>query len=263
VIDQVDIAAELRGLEGDKVPFHVPSTRIGKIMEKDFASAKKRLHDRGFNDHFIWHFIRRSEVPSRKTIKNHLSNFGIDTNCKTPEIMYLHLRWIFFYLIQLMQGLASIHREDNEFARKLGTEWAQISKNFKDSREDFYLHGYLVGRASKYINDPDAWVAAIAAKQSEMASKAGKGNKGKIRSPASKAILLAFEHGHTTGKEVRKFFNECPIFDEIDVDIELNDEGPERLYRFCGLDESKDTELSEKAIDVRVSQLKRKFLNNS
>jgi len=233
VIDQVDIAAELRGSEGDKVPFHVPSTRIGKIMEKDFASAKKRLHDRGFDDHFIWHFIRRSEVPSRKTIKNHLGNFRIDPNCKTPEIMYLHLRWIFFYLIQLMQGLVSIHREDNEFACKLGTEWTQIPKNFKDSREDFFLHGYLVGRASKYINDPDAWVAALVAKQSKMASIAGKGKKGFISSPASKAILLAFDYGHLKGKKVRQFFDDNPILDEIGVDIEFIDDGEERIYRFC------------------------------
>ena len=181
MIDPIEVAANLRGSEGDKVRFHVPATRICKMMEKHFDEAFQWLHDRGFDDHFIWTCITRSEVPTRKTIKKHLGNFVIDPDPRAPEVMYWHLRWIFFYLTQLMQGMESIHREDSDFGRKFGKKWTQIPKHFKDRREDFFLHGYLVGMASKYINDPDALVEARAASQSKMASKAGRG----VSSPLS------------------------------------------------------------------------------
>ena len=50
---------------------------------------------------------------------------------------------------------------------------------------------------------------------------------------------------------------------KFDVDIEVIDDGQKMAYRFCGLDESKDRTLSEEEVNVRVSQLKKEYLEGN
>ena len=220
--------------EGDKVAFNISAERIGELLKKDFEAAKERLHDRGFPDKFIWHYIKRGEAPSRDAIRNHLSLFDIDFNEKFPEILYKHVRRIFFYLIHVIRAITIIHREDDAFSQEMGSLYVDIPETFKDNRENYFFQGYVVGKASKWINDPDKLAAAIQDRKSRQASKAGKGKKGVITSPATKAILLALDYGFLTGKKVRQFFDENMILDEIEVDIETIETEEGRKYRFFG-----------------------------
>ena len=153
-------------------------------------------------------------------------------------------------------------RDDEDAMQELGDlNVTEVSTT--ETRANYLLLGYFLGQSGSAIHQPDKFLRKLSERLSAKMAKAGAANRGKVRSPATKAILLAFKFGHATGEPVCRFFDSNSYLDEVDVDIELDDSGEERMYKFRGLHPDKDTTLSVRDISVRVSQLKKNYLTDN
>ncbi len=236
--------------------------RLSELMIVDFRATMSKLNQAGFDEADVWNLIEGGNLPNLERLQDYFERREPKKKPKYFRYRAIQYRQIFAYLIHLQRGLRQVLRDDEDAMQELGDlNVTEVSTT--ETRANYLLLGYFLGQSGSAIHEPDKFLKVLSEGLSARMRRAGEKKKGVVTSPATKAINLALEYGHTTGKKVRLFFNETPILDAIDVDIELIDEGQERLYRFCGLDESKDTELSEKEIDVRVSQLKKEYLQGN
>lgn len=240
--------------------------RMGHLMARDFRITIAKLAQKGFEDEFIWDLVDRAELPNSCVIEKH---FKQQVGEKEPEDIAFQMavtRMMFAYLIQTQKALCQVLRNDEQFLQSVSDVYLEdLKKKEKenDTRASYLLQGYFLGQASVSIHNPEKFLDLMAERHSTRMSHAGSGKKGVVTSPASKAILLAFDHGYMTGEPVCHFFDGNSFLDEIDVEIELDDSGEERIYRFRGLDPPNITELSASHISVRVSQLKKKRQTNN
>ena len=242
----------------DRAAWGISNEKMSQKMIMDFRRTISGLTDRGFDNDFIWETIDHVVIPSMRTIRGHFKDRS--TNQKPDKLAFdiAVTRTMFAYLIQMQRALCHVLREDVEFLKTVSPNYLKDLEATNVSTASILFQGYFLGQASN-AQRPEDFLNMMSQRHSARMSEIGKKKKGVITSPASKAILLAFDYGHMTGSKVRRFFDGSPTLDEIDVDIELNDTRDVRTYRFLGIDESKDTELTEAEIDVRVSQLKKNY----
>ena len=231
--------------------------RLSELMIADFRATMSKLNQAGFDEADVWNLIEGGNLPTLGTLQDYFEQREPKKKLKYFRYRAAQYRHIFAYLIHLQRGLCQVLRDDKEVMQELGDlNVTEIGST--ETRANYLLLGYFLGQSGSVIHQPDKFLTRLSERLSAKMAKAGAANRGKVRSPATKAILVAFEHGHATGNPVCRFFDNNSYLDEIDVEIELDDSGEERMYKFRGLDPGKDTTLSASDISVRVSQLKNK-----
>jgi len=226
-------------------------------MVADFRATMSKLNQAGFDEADVWNLIEGGNSPTLGALQDYFEQREPKKKLKYFRYRAVQYRHIFAYLIHLQRGLCQVLRDDKDAMQELG-DLNVTEVNSTETRANYLSLGYFLGQSGSVIHQPDKFLNKLSKRFSAKMAKVGAANRGKVRSPATKAILLAFKHGHATGNPVCRFFDDNSCLDEIDVDIELDDSGEERMYIFRGLDPKKDTTLSASDISVRVSQLKNK-----
>lgn len=229
---------------------------LSELMVADFRATMSKLNQAGFDEADVWEMVEGGNLPNLAHLQDYFRGREPKKKSKYIRFRAAQYRQIFAYLTYLHRGLRQVLRDDEGVIRELGElNVSEVSST--ETRANYLLLGYFLGQSGAAIHEPEKFLKRMSERFSAKMAKAGSANKGKVRSPVTKAILLAFEYGHLTGGPVCRFFDGNSSLDEIDVDIELDDSGEERIYRFCGLDPGKDKSLSATGIGIRVSQLKK------
>ena len=234
--------------------------RMSELMIADFRATMSKLNQAGFDEADVWNLIDGGNLPNLERLQDYFERREPKKKPKYFRYRAIQYRQIFAYLIHLQRGLCQVLRDDKDAMQELGDlNVTEVSTT--ETRANYLLLGYFLGQSGSAIHAPDDFLRILSERLSAKMAKAGAAKRGKVRSPATKAILHAFKMGHATGEPVCRFFDSNSYLDEIDVEIELDDSGEERMYKFRGLDPDKDTTLGVRDISVRVSQLKKKASN--
>lgn len=112
-----------------------------------------------------------------------------------------------------------------------------------------------------------AWYAYIAdidfiddINRTAFAAIGGMGRRGKIFSPAKKAIARALETCCSSTKEVAAYFESQPVLDEIDVRVFFNSDDPDEPDTFLFqnlIDNKMSSPMKRRTLDSLISQVKR------